>query len=83
MFTMKGIYDGNTITIDKTLAPKERYDVVVTFLEPLEAAPVSETARDARRRKLARFCGVWSDDDYNEFQAAVKGFSIVDERDWE
>jgi hypothetical protein len=83
MFAVKGIYDGKTVMIDKVSAPKERYDVIVTFLEPLEVAPVSETARDVRRRKLARFCGVWSDEDYDEFQAAVKDFNIVDKKDWE
>jgi hypothetical protein len=35
MFAVKGIYDGNAVMIDKASAPKERYAVVVTFLEPL------------------------------------------------
>jgi hypothetical protein len=49
MFAVKGIYDGNTVMIDKASAPKERYNVVVTFLEPLvrqENAGISEENTD-------------------------------------
>jgi len=33
MFAVKGVYDGNSVIVDEPIPVKERYDVIVTFIE--------------------------------------------------
>jgi hypothetical protein len=36
-----------------------------------------------RRKKFARFCGVWTEEDALEFDEAVKDFKSIDMEDWQ
>jgi hypothetical protein len=35
MFTVKGIYDGNTIVIEEPILVKEQYKVIITFISSI------------------------------------------------
>ncbi|MHC6202680.1 hypothetical protein ACYULU_05745 [Breznakiellaceae bacterium SP9] len=39
--------------------------------------------REEKNRELSKFCGIWTDEDAAEFEAATKNFRTVDPRDWE
>jgi hypothetical protein len=51
MFTVRGIYDGNTVLVDQRFIPvKERYEVAVTFLKPVKQTAVSEAEETAEKQ---------------------------------
>jgi hypothetical protein len=39
--------------------------------------------REEKNKALSQFCGIWTDEDAAEFEAATKDFRTVDPRDWE
>jgi hypothetical protein len=39
--------------------------------------------REEKRKKFARFCGIWTEEDALEFDQAVKDFKSVDPEDWQ
>ena len=56
--SVPGLYDGKSIALLETLRSREPYLVLVTFVEPVDAA-------DVRERSVARFLrsfGAWRDD---------------------
>jgi hypothetical protein len=38
---------------------------------------------DEKKRRLARFCGIWTSGDLVEFDAVTKEFETIDESDWQ
>ena len=60
MFSVQGIYADGTVTINEPVPVNKKYDVVVTFLDPIG----QEDKSNARERKIAalgRITGVLSD----------------------
>ena len=35
MFAVKGVYDGNSVIVDEPIPVKERYEVIVTFIDSI------------------------------------------------
>jgi len=50
--------------------------------EPSALCPLKQKA-DEKKRRLLRFCGIWTSGDVVEFDAATKEFETVDESDWQ
>jgi len=48
-----------------------------------ESVGVSRKRADVNRARFERFCGVWSEQEADEFDAAVADLQRVDPRDWE
>ena len=60
MFAVQGIYADGTVTINEPVPVQKKYDVVVTFLNPIG----QEKEGAARERKIAalnRITGILSD----------------------
>lgn len=42
-----------------------------------------DVTRPSNRDRFARFCGIWSEEQYNEFRAATSDLGEVHPGDWE
>lgn len=73
MYAVKAIYDGKTFKPIQPIPVKERYEVVITFLEPVTET-AGESAIDVtqvKKRPCSEVIGklkgkVWMSDDFNE-----------------
>ena len=68
MYAVKAIYDGVNFKPIQPISAKGRYEVVITFLEPIKDVVGDE---QARKRPLSELRGllkgkVWMSDDFNE-----------------
>lgn len=68
-----------TLTIDSedVLTPQKKEST------QKESRELSEAAIEERRKAFAQFCGIWTDEEYAEFEEATKDLRTVDPRDWE
>ncbi|MCL2501426.1 MAG: DUF2281 domain-containing protein [Defluviitaleaceae bacterium] len=69
MYAVKAIYDGTTFKPKQPISVKGRYDVVITFLEPV--AEEITGSNQLEKHPRAKFIGSWKDkiwisDDFNE-----------------
>ncbi len=65
-------------------AEDEHKSLNQTLIELLaESVGVSRNRADVKRARFERFCGVWSKQQADEFDAAVAGLQRVGPRDWE
>ena len=62
MFAVQGIYDDGIVRIDAPVPVKNKYDVVVTFIKPVEPVKPAENDTDQERKLAAlnRITGVLS-----------------------
>ena len=60
MFAIQGIYDDGVVTIDEPVPVNAKYDVVVTFLKPVELAE-NNAVRETKLAALNRITGILSD----------------------
>ena len=69
MYAIKAIYDGNDFKPMQPILVKERYEVVITFIEPLKNDAIKTiTPKKLPRSALKGFLSgkVWMSDDFNE-----------------
>ena len=59
MFAVQGIYADGTVTIKEAVPIDQKYDVVVTFLKPLEQTE-KNADRDKKNAALNRITGILS-----------------------
>ncbi|MCL1812082.1 MAG: hypothetical protein FWG29_01020 [Treponema sp.] len=71
MFAVQGIYNEGTVTIIEPVPMKTKYDVVVTFIKPVEQA---ETDTDSERKLAAlnRITGILTDSSITLEEARVE-----------
>ena len=60
MLSVQGIYTDGTVTINEHVPVDKDYDVVVTFLKPVEQAQ-GETERERKIAALNRIAGILSE----------------------
>jgi len=60
MFAVQGIYDNGTVIINEPVPINKKYDVVVTFLKPVEQVEKSAD-RERKFDALNRITGILSD----------------------
>lgn len=48
-----------------------------------EALGLSNTLTINRRESFKEFCGVWSEQDFTQFEKNTESFNQVDPKDWE
>jgi len=60
MFAIQGIYHDGVVTIDEPVPVNAKYDVVVTFLKPVELAE-NNAVRETKLAALNRITGILSD----------------------
>ena len=59
MFAVQGIYANGAVTINEPIPVDEKYDVIVTFIKPMEQAD-KNTNRERKIAALSRITGVIS-----------------------
>jgi len=69
MYTVKAVYDGVNFRPRQPISVKVPYEVIITFLEPIEEAVTDNTQSNKHPRSA--FIGSWKDkiwmsDDFNE-----------------
>ena len=64
MYAVKAIYDGETFTPTQPIYMKEKYEVVITFIEPLKEIPKKEENNE-KLNLLDLFGKVQFADDYD------------------
>jgi hypothetical protein len=62
--------------------PAGRTRVELKFTPMPSASCPLERETDEKKKKLARFCGIWTPEDAVEFEAVTKEFGTVNESDW-
>jgi hypothetical protein len=55
MFAVKGFYDGETITLKELIPVKEKYEVIITFLNPVVR---EKQAKQDKKRILDSLVGI-------------------------
>ena len=60
MFAVQGVYEKGTVTINEPVPIDKKYDVIVTFLKPLEQAEVN-SSRERKAAALNRITGILAD----------------------
>ena len=59
MFALKGIYDNGMVQIDEPIPFDMKYDVVVTFIKPMEQVE-KDADREIKMAALNRITGILS-----------------------
>ena len=59
MFAVQGIYDDGTVTINEPVPINKKYDVVVTFIKPVEQTD-KKLDRERKIAALNRISGILS-----------------------
>ena len=60
MFSVQGIYADGTVTINEPVPTRAKYDVVVTFIKPVEQSETGAN-NEKKRAALNRITGILSD----------------------
>jgi len=55
MYAVKAIYDGNYFKLEEPLPINEKYEVVITFINPIEK----------QQDEILQFFNTWDEDDVN------------------
>jgi hypothetical protein len=62
MYAVKAVYDGNNFKLDESVPIKEKYEVIITFMKPVE--------KD--QENILDYFGTWNDDDVNCMEEIIK-----------
>jgi len=71
MFAVQGIYADGTVTINEPVPIDKKYDVVVTFLKPVEQAEKG-TERERKIAALNRINGILSNSSMTLEEARIE-----------
>ena len=52
MFAVKGVYDGNSVIVDEPIPVKERYEVIVTFIDSISYEENTKYNNNDRKKAL-------------------------------
>jgi hypothetical protein len=63
--------------------PAGRTKIELKFMPGASTRFPLKREADEKKRRLARFCGIWTSGDLVEFDAVTKEFENVDESDWQ
>ena len=66
----------------KQLAEEKQRSINKTVKEILEARFETPAYKIGNRKRFEKFCGIWSDQEYEAFCEATEDFNKVDEEDW-
>jgi hypothetical protein len=58
MYAIKGIYDGQKVKFDDPVPVKEKYDVLITFLKPIDLSAQPKTKSKEKLAALNRLVGI-------------------------
>ena len=50
MFAVKGVYDGNSVIVDEPIPVKERYEVIVTFIDSISYEKNAKDNNNERKK---------------------------------
>jgi len=69
MYAIKAVYDGTNFKPKQPISVKGEYEVVITFIEPIDKNPIID--RETKKRPISELKGllkgkVWMSDDFNE-----------------
>ena len=62
MYAVKAIYDGNNFKLDEPVPIKGKYEVVITFTNPIEKS----------QEKILQYFNTWDEDDANCMEEIIK-----------
>jgi len=65
MEAINAIYDGNEFRPTEPIPVGGRYEVVITFVKPVEED------REEKCRRMLEFCGTWDEDDVKLMEEMV------------
>ena len=65
MYAVKAIYDGKGFKPKEPVPVKEEYEVVITFVNPIEK-------KDVRRQNFLKYFGTWDNEDVETINEIVK-----------
>ena len=68
MYAVKAVYDGVTFTPKQPISVKGQYEVVITFLEPMNNPAFTEQTKKRPRSEIIGLLKskVWMADDFND-----------------
>ena len=78
--TIRNIPDDVSNTL-KALATSTNTSLNATVVQVLTSGVLPQKPR-RKRRDLSRFCGGWTDEEFNEFDHAVADCERIDPEDW-
>ena len=65
MYAIKAIYDGKDFKLKEPVPVKEKYEVVITFVNPIEK-------KDVRHQHFLKYFGTWDNEDVETINEIVK-----------
>jgi len=65
MYAIKAIYDGSNFNLKEPVPVKGEYEVVITFVNPLEK-------KQEKRQNLLKYFGTWDDEDVETISEIIK-----------
>ena len=74
--------DSNIELQVKQLAKKKHQSLNKTIKEILEEKFETTGQKTGNRQRFEKFCGLWNDGEFEEFQAATEDFNRIDQDDW-
>ena len=66
----------------KQLAEKEHQSINKTVKKILEEKFKESTHRTGNRKRFEKFCGLWSEEEYESFQKATEDLGTINPEDW-
>ena len=66
----------------KRLAEKKHQSINKTVKEILEEKFVLPDAKTGNKKRFEKFCGIWSEQEYEAFCEATEDFNVFNPEDW-
>ena len=66
----------------KQLAEEKHQSINKTVKEILEEKFEEPAYKTGNRKRFEKFCGIWSEQEYEEFHKATEDFNKVDPEEW-
>ncbi|MDR0403787.1 MAG: DUF104 domain-containing protein [Treponema sp.] len=65
MYAIKAIYDGNSFNPEEPIPVKGKYEVVITFTNPI-------ITKSTKRKRMLRYFGSWDEEDVKTINEIVE-----------
>jgi hypothetical protein len=72
MYAIKGIYDGQKVKFADPVPVKEKYDVLITFLKPIDLSVQPEIKSEEKLAALNRLVGITANNPVSEAAARTQ-----------
>ncbi len=66
----------------KQLAEKKHQSINKTVKDILEDKFKESATKTRNRKRFEKFCGIWSEQEYEEFSEATEDFNKINQEDW-